>query len=284
MTTGCQKKIEFTGEPHEQLMQYVLLEPADYYGDGNYYHEIQSVDWSDEDGTKVLILSGEVKSTGPLKRFDEKKFQVKNYIDSVKWVQTGHSQVINDSEFKEVIILHLPLEEGNQWHFNTETFDGTKVKVTGTLKTIDENEDALMITYTSNRGHEETRWLKKNKGTTSFIKKLDYKSTFAYTGYHFETYKVDLAVGDQLIPVAVESELYDLLDAHYASLLETLSDIKRIDYKIYDTEQKESGYLLLRVVEEWLLYNDQQMITQVKYHIDWSEEMPAIIETETIND
>ncbi|GAU77357.1 hypothetical protein [Fusibacter sp. 3D3] len=182
--TACNHSNEQMGYDPD-LLSYMVSEPARYYGEGQYYHEIQKIESTALDKQYRIEASGEIKDTSIGKTYIDYAFNYQFLITDQMILQTLNNNRLNDSDFKEIELLRLPLEVGHTWTFNAVMFNDKTVKMTAEIFEVNDTSDEIKVRYTAN-GYVETRFFKKKFGVTDFIKEVAYKDVKAISGFHLE--------------------------------------------------------------------------------------------------
>lgn len=181
--TGCHVLDTATVQASDVLLEYMPESEGNFSGDGGYYHEIQSVDRQESKSGTVVVMRGQIRKDSA-QTLESDRFEIVWTVDADKILQETEGELLNESRFSELELVHLPLQIGTTWQFKAKDSGGTAYDVTGRIEKMDETSGVLEILYTTKDGYEERRTLQKGLGTTDFLKKLTYKTAVAYTGYH----------------------------------------------------------------------------------------------------
>lgn len=183
------------------LSEYLPVAPERYLGENEYEHVINSVTREEKANVLHVKALGEIKDSSigvSNKKFD---FSLEFDVTDLCLYQTVDNPLLNDSEFKEIELLRLPLAEGATWKFTAKRFDGKKESVEATIVAVDSEAGTLEVEYVSG-DYIERRILKKNLGTTDFTKSIVFKSAKAVSGYHLD-------LDSKAKSVAVQSEMIE---------------------------------------------------------------------------
>ncbi|HAS73605.1 MAG TPA: hypothetical protein DCS67_05625, partial [Clostridiales bacterium UBA8960] len=182
--SSCKAKREHAGEPDAVLMSYLPKALGSYEGDGGYYHVIKTVETLESKGKYTALLRGEVKDLTQTRHYTDHRFEIEWVVDSEKITQKTSGNRLNDSIFKEIVVLKTPIEIGNKWTHNVVDADNKKIKVTGEIMSIDEETHAIVVKHSTPSGYFEERTIVKEQGVTSFIRLVAFKNESSLTGYH----------------------------------------------------------------------------------------------------
>ncbi len=201
--TGCGKSVNRVYD--EALAAYLISEPASFYGENGYVHEVTSINLSDKQNHLILEVSGEVKD-------NEKGYTGKNYkflmtfeVTDQSIYQTIDNPILNDSEFVKMEILRLPLTAGNTWKFKAKDDAGNTKEIQAEIESVSE-DGAISVSYTAGE-YVEKRKFEKGLGVTSFTKTVSYKDAKGISGYHRSTDLVEKASQS-------ESEIQDSINSN----------------------------------------------------------------------
>ena len=168
-----------------ELASYVIQNPAVYYGEAQYYHEVQSVEAEELDQVLFVRASGEIKDNTRGKTQNNFSFNYTFKITDQSIFQILDNNRLNDSDFKEIELLRKPVETGNTWTFDAIMFNNKTTKMTAEIIAYDEVTKVVQVKYTS-KDYSETRSLMQNVGITDFTKEVIYKDVKAISGFHIE--------------------------------------------------------------------------------------------------
>lgn len=170
---------------NSELVSYMISKPASYYGEGQYYHEIQKIKQTEHDNQYLIEASGEIKDNSIGNTHGDYTFNYQFLVTDQSVFQTLDNNRLNDSDFKEVELLSLPLEMGNTWIFNVVMFNNKTTKMTAEIVYVSDALDELKVKYTA-KDYTAYRVFKKGFGVTDFIKEIAYKDVKAISGFHLE--------------------------------------------------------------------------------------------------
>lgn len=186
--TGCSKEgIERVPVIADSTLLAFMPEIlSGYSGEGSYYHESKRIEISNEVTGDWIRVFGEVKDnlTGYSKI--DFNYQINYWVDADKIVQTYEGAALNESNFKSIELLRLPIEKGNTWVFSAEDHTGKSVKVTGEIMEVSDEADHVVVKHSTKDGYYEQRDLYKGMGVTDFIRQVTYKNESTLSGYHMD--------------------------------------------------------------------------------------------------
>ncbi|EKE27095.1 MAG: hypothetical protein ACD_4C00045G0001, partial [uncultured bacterium (gcode 4)] len=194
--------------------------------------------------------SGEVKDL--TKGFSNKdySFEMKYVVDHEKIVQTIDKNVINDSAYKEIVLLKLPLTLDASWQFKTKTFDNKTQTITANIIEYDPYQGSITVEYSGENQYYEVRHFQKNIGITSFTKLVTYKNAKAITGYHLyqnqeNAIKDEIEALDETLlnyemakEIPVEAEYFEIIELFNLSWVKLLNEQADDIYKIVKTDSE----------------------------------------------
>lgn len=188
-----------------ELATYVIQHPSVYYGEAQYYHEIQKVEQNEIDNQLFITASGEIRDNTKGKTQNNFYFNYVFKVTDQSIFQILDNNRLNDSDFKEIELLRKPIEKGNIWTFDAVMFNDKTTKMTAEILSYDEESKVILVKYTS-KDYSETRSLIQNVGITDFTKEVIYKDVKAISGFHIESGEVSEYVADEKNIVLVEDD------------------------------------------------------------------------------
>ena len=211
-----------------ELMSYMTSKPASYYGESDYYHEIQKIEQQALNNQRLVVASGEIKDNSIGNTRVDYSFNYQFLVTDQSVFQTLDNNRLNDSNFREIELLRLPLEMGNIWTFDAVMFNNKTTKMTAEIMYVSDSLDEIKVKYTA-KDYSAFRVFKKELGVTDFIKEVAYKDVKAISGFHLEqdedTPETDLSKSEaevneiqneesifsDISEVATHQEEYDLI-------------------------------------------------------------------------
>ncbi|MBF4694792.1 hypothetical protein [Fusibacter ferrireducens] len=178
---GLKTQADYSSE----LVSYMISEPANYYGEGQYYHEIQKIEHAIFEGQYQIDASGEIKDNSIGNTSADYTFNYEFLVTDQSVIQKLNNNRLNDSDFQVVEILSLPLEMGHTWYFDAVMFNNKTTKMTAEIVYISEALDEIKVKYTA-KDYTEFRVFKKGLGVTDFTKEIAYKNVKAISGFHLQ--------------------------------------------------------------------------------------------------
>lgn len=307
-TVACAEKQNVMGKPDEVLISYLPEESYQVEGDGDYYHEVQTIETLDAEKDVTVYLRGEVRALTSAKHLKDHQFEVKLVVTDEEMIQYYIGERLNESEFESLILLRTPVSLGNKWSFWTKDRRGKHVKVSAEIIAYDEVSGNLTVRYTTKSGYYEERQMAKNMGVTDFIRLVTFKKESSFTGYHRIDIEEDQTVSTEnqleriLIPsryyalilgfnqawsryvsgedadvfdfIVTESEASKKMTALNTEAFETVAFVSFYPYQITDIENG----VTVHVVEQYETESGQMMSNKVKYWIKDLEGIPKIID------
>lgn len=180
---GCSNSSEQS--PYDtELSEYLIASKAEYYGEGQYYHEIQELQITDENFKRIVIAKGEIRDTSIGKRTDKFKFVYEFIVDKEKIIQTIDNKLLNDSEYKKIVLLKAPIELGNSWSFDAIGFDNKRERFTAEIISCSDDKDEITVKYYASNNYTEYRTFIKNLGVVRFNKEIKYKDARTISGFN----------------------------------------------------------------------------------------------------
>lgn len=222
------------------LLTFMPSTLSGYWGDGDYYHESNRIEATNDENGSWTHVFGEVKDN--LKGYNKMdfRFQISYLVDSQKIIQSYEGKALNDSKFSVIELLRLPIEIGNTWQFSAEDQTGKNIKVTGEIINVSETGDHVVVKYSTKDGYYEQRDLVKGMGVTDFIRQVTYKDESTYTGYHIEK---EMEITSNALEY--EKERIEISEAHHDLILNFEKSwplyVKNEDAAIFETILPESN-------------------------------------------
>ncbi len=285
---GC-TQLDQTRQPYSDVLEmYLPQHLSEFAGDGNYYHHYKEMLREDTAEEARLIIDGEIKNTAMTSDRSKRFFKVEHVVDHESWRQYVDSSLFNDSQWETLDVLKLPLALDATWTFRAKSYDDSQTEwVTATIVDIADN-GAVTVEYTTKSGKYEKRVLEKGKGTTSFIRKISYKSVTTYTGYH--VMQIDDDIQSPLVDISIPKEIKKTIEDFYTSWsakdMEALAEIvlegslaadklllidwekvdnmTLIDYKAVQMDMTSDG-VVIYIVESYHTAKETEFINAVKY-------------------
>lgn len=281
--TGCSRDhfaINSNNPPERELGDYLPADELEFMGEGGYYHYYKTLDTEELEDRILVTISGEVKDNSKSTGKNDYGFQTEIWIDSEKMVLTSSGPMLNESEFKRLILLKMPITEEATWEFDAYDRLGDKHVVTGRIVEIDDETGTIEVEYTTEAGNYEKRTFMKSHGTTSFIKQLAYKDAVTYTGYHMnqvQAVKIEEQDGDlkydRLEVVEIDYELYQLLDGFNKRWVNYIKNIDQSLMELIDVDS--NAYSKVDAIKEESIVLDEYLGFK-PYGIEINEDVTLI--------
>lgn len=170
----------------EELDEFIPDLPASwiYNGTAEYSHVMSLGEVYETAGQKIYRVYGEVEDMTDGDFNADFRFELGYIVSGDMIEQTKSGQMIMDSEYERITLLKLPLEVGNTWTDELVSPNGKKVKVKGTIESIEKessgrseggNGDIYTVKYEeSGSKYYEIRKIQKGSGVISFEKVIFY--------------------------------------------------------------------------------------------------------------
>lgn len=284
---GCsndQFEVNADNPPSQDLNDYLPYNELEFMGEGGYYHYYKFIETETLEDRHFVSISGEVKDNSKSSGKNDHGFQIELWIDSEKMVQTSSGQMLNESEFERLIVLKTPIVEAASWKFEAHDRLGEKQVVTGRIIEIDDENETIVIEYSTETGIFEKRTMKKKFGTTSFVKQVAYKDAVTFSGYHMN--QIDAIQNtvldedmkyDGLQVVEINDELYELIDSFNKRWVSYIKNIDQSLMELIDVDSK-AYTKVVAIRDESPVLNDYLGFKPFKMEIDEDSSLIYVME------
>lgn len=211
-----QLEIDENRTASRELLEFLPNSLEGYGGENGYFHQIEKIEKTLDKGSQTWSLTGTVKDRSSVQSLKDDQFRIDLTVTSKEIIQTVKGDLLNETDYQEMILLQLPLKVGHKWSKSCKSELGNWAKITGEILSISEDGSKITVSYSSNNGSYEERTLQKGLGVTDYIAKVNFKSAESWTGYHSETAASERSEdsSSQELPtteVKISTEAYELI-------------------------------------------------------------------------
>ncbi len=218
-----------------------------YNGFAEYGHNLHiDLRFQREDSLQMMLSGLADDMSGEMEE-DLLRLSLEYTVENGRWLQNRNAPRMMGKDFKQMVLLAYPLEEGASWSQQVQTADGERMTLYSEILSIDE-EERITVSYTDTMSdYFEERTFAKGVGVVSFTSLYQTDESDFEIGYALyreaSGYPLELALKPWLPPMDVQMLYYGQAEyAHRATLTGVEYDERGRTYTVEgDFEYDGSG-------------------------------------------
>jgi hypothetical protein len=194
-----------------------------YSGFAEYGHTLHIDQRFQRADSLQMMISGLVDDVSGEMEEELFRLSLEFTIEHGQWVQNQNAPQMMGKDFKQLVLLTYPLEEGANWSQQVQTADGESLTLYSEILSIDD-EEQIRVSYTdTGSDYYEERTFAKGLGMVAFTSLYQSEESDFEIGYALyreaSGYPIEIALKPWLPPVDVQMLYYGLAEyAHRATL------------------------------------------------------------------